>query len=169
MDVDRSEEIAATFERIHRPLRWPLAEYRRRKVARAAFTGYVFSRVRGHAVAGFAHGFALRTGALPGIEAPPEAVSYVFVRPVRSALYDDLVTRPKSPVRRLVAESAALGFPFEPHPGEEAVAVRHRSFARVPQELFVLEAADFFMVSQQPLLTGGFVRRVTAATQRRGP
>ncbi len=169
MDVDRSEEIAATFERIHRPLRRSLAEYRRRKVARAGFSGYVFSRVRGRAVAGVAHGFALRTGDLPGIEAPPEAVSYVFVRPLRSALYDDLVARPRSPVRRLVADSAPLGFPFELHPGDEAVAVRHRSFARIPRELFVLEAADFFMVSQQPLVTGGFVRRVTAATQRRGP
>lgn len=169
MDVDRSEEIAATFERIHRPLRWPLADYRRRKVARADFTGYVFSRVRGAAVAGFAHGFALRTGALPGIETPPEAVSYVFVKPVRSRLYDDLVLRPRSPVRKLAAESKTLGYPFTLHVGEETVALRHRTFARVPRELFVLEAADFFMISQQPLLTGGFVRRVTAATQRRGP
>ncbi len=169
MDVDRTEEIAATFERIHRPLRWPLAEYRRQKVARAGFTGYLFSRVRGRAVAGFAHGFALREDALPGVVSPPEAVSYVFVRPAGSALHRDLVSRPRSPVRPLAADSASLGHPFELHPDGEVVAVRHRSFARVPRELFVLDAADFFMISQQPLLTGGFVRRVTAATERRGP
>ncbi len=169
MDATRAEEIRATFERIHRPLRWPLGEYRRRKVARAGFTGYVFSRVRGKACAGFAFGFALRPDSVPGAGGPPEAVAYVFVRPVGSPLYRDLVTRPKSPVRRLVAESASLGYPFEFHPGEELAAVRHRSFARVPSELFVLGAADFFMIAQRPLVTGGFLRRVTAATQRPGP
>lgn len=169
MDVDRTKEFAATFERIQRPLRRPLADYRRRKVARADFAGYVFSRARNNAVAGFAHGFALRPGGLPGIVSPPEAVSYVFVRPVRSTLYDELVTRPRSPIRRLVAESVSLGYPFELHGGQETVAVRHRSLARVPRELFVLEACDFFMISQRPILTAGLVRRVAAATTSRGP
>lgn len=169
MDTDRKEEIAATFRRIHRPLRWPLADYRRRKVAQAGFTGFTFTRARGSAVAGFAHGFALRADALPGIRTPPEAVTYVVVRPAGSALYRDLVARPRSPVRQLVAESEALENPFEFHTEGEVVALRHRSFARVPSELFALSAADFFMVSQQPLVTGGFVRRVTAATDRRGP
>lgn len=169
MDRDRTEEIGATFERIQRPLRWPLGDFRRRKVSRAGFTGYVFSRVRGTAVAGFAYGFALRPGALPGIREPPEAAAYVFARPVGSALHRDLVTRPRSPVRRLVSESRALAYPFEFHPEGEVVAVRHRSFARVPPELFVLGAADFFMITQRPLQTGGFIRRVTAATERRGP
>lgn len=169
MDTDRTGEIARTFERIHRPLRWPLAEYSRRKVARAGFTGYVFTRSRGTAGAGFAHGFALREDSFPGITSPPEAVSYVFVRPVSSALYRDLVTRPRSPVRRLVADSRSLPNPFEFHPGAEVVVMRHRSFARIPPELFVLTAADFFMLSQQPLVTGGFVGRVTATTERRGP
>jgi len=169
VDRGRTEEIKATFERIQRPLRWPLADYRRRKVARVGFTGFVFSRARGTAVAGFAYGFALRPDALPGIREPPEAAAYVFVRPAGSALYRDLVTRPRSPVRRLLSDGRDLAYPFEFHPGEEVVAVRHRSFARVPPELFVLGAADFFMISQRPLQTGGFVRRVTAATDRRGP
>jgi hypothetical protein len=168
VDPDRADEIAATFERIQRPLRWPLEDYGRRTVKRAGFTGYVFTRSRGTMVAGFAHGFALRAGAFPGIASPPEAVTYVFIRPLGSALYRDLVTRPRSPVRRLVAESRTLANAFEFHPGDEVVATRHRSFARVPPELFVLSASDFFMLSQQPLLTGGFVRRVTAATERRG-
>ncbi len=169
VDTDRTEEIAATFERIHRPLRWPLADYGRRKVARAGFTGFVFTRAQRAAVAGFAHGFALQEDALPGVRAPPEAVTYVFVRPAGSALYRNLVARPRSPVRRLVADSRTLSNPFEFHADGEIAALRHRSFARVPPELFVLGAADFFMRSQQPLVTGGFVRRVTAATERRGP
>ncbi len=169
MDPDRSEDIEAAFERIHRPLRWPLADYRRRKVARVGFTGYVFSRGRGDAVAGFAYGFALRPGALPGIREPPEAAVYVFARPRGSTLHRDLVTRPRSPVRRLVADARALPHPFEFHPEAEVVAVRHRPMGRLPRELFVLGAADFFMVSQGHLQTGGFVRRVTAATERRGP
>ncbi len=165
----RTHEIEATFERIQRPLRWPLGDYRRRKVARTGFTGYEFSRGRGRAVAGFAFGFALKAGAVPGVVEPPEAVAYVFIRPVESRLYRDLVTRPRSPVRRLIAEGATLGYPFEFHAGEELVAVRHRSFARTPPELFVLGAADFFMIAQRPLVTGGFLRRVTAATERRQP
>ncbi len=163
------EEIEAAFQRIHRPLRWPLGDYRRRKVLQAGFTGYVFSRVRGKAVAGFAYGFALRRGALPGIAEPPEAVAYVFVRPVASTLYGDLVTRPRSAVRRLIADGRELDYPFEFHPGEEVVAVRHRSFSRVPRDLFALSTADFFMIAQRPLQTGGFIRRVTKATERRGP
>lgn len=138
-------------------------------MSRAAFTGYVFSRARGRALAGFAYGFALRPAAFPGIREPPEAVAYVFVRPVDSDLYRDLVARPRSPVRRLVADGRSLGYPFEFHPGEEVVAVRHRSFAGVPPDLFVLGAADFFMIAQRPLQTGGFIRRVTAATERRAP
>ena len=169
MDTDRGQDLQAAFERIHRPLRWPLADYRRRKVARAGFTGYLFSRVRGDAVAGFAYGFALRPDALPGIREPPEATVYVFVRPAGSALHRDLVTAPRSPVRRLVADSRTLPHPFEFHPEGDIVAVRHRPLGRLPRELFVLSAADFFMVTQGPLQTGGFVRRVTAATERRGP
>ena len=169
MDPDRTEDIRAAFDRIQRPLRWPLADYRRRKVARTGFTGYVFSRVRGDAVAGFAYGFALRPAALRGIHEPPAAAAYVFVRPVGSSLHHDLVTRPRSPVRRLVADSRALPHPFEFHPEGEVVAVRHRPLRRLPRELFILSAADFFMVSQGPLQTRGFVRRVTAATERRGP
>ncbi len=169
MDARWAEGIEATFERIHRPLRWPLADYRRRKVARAGFTGYVFSRTRGKAVAGFAYGFALRPDALPGIREPPEAAAYVFVRPPESALHRDLVARPRSPVRRLVADGRTLAYPFEFHPEGEVVAVRHRPVGRLPKELFVLGAADFFMVTQGLFQTQGFVRRVTAATERRGP
>ncbi len=167
--TDRSRDIRATFERIQRPLRWPLADFRRRKFATAGLVGYRFSRARGRAEAGFVYGFALREGAAPGVRAPPEAVAYAFVRPVGSTLYDELVTRPRSPVRRLIADSRFLGYPFEFHPGEEIAAVRHRSFARVPSELFVLGAADFFMIAQQPLRVGGFMDRVKRATPRRGP
>ena len=169
MDLDRRKDIASTFERIQRPLRWPLADYRRRKVSRAGFTGYVFSRMRGDAVAGFAYGFALRADVFPGVREPPEAVAYVFVRPVGSTLHRELVTRARSPVRGLVAESRSLAYPFELHPDSEAVAVRHRPMGRMPHELFVLSASDFFMITQRPMVTGGFVRRLTAATERRGP
>ncbi len=169
MQRDRTSEIAAAFERIQRPLRWPLADYRRHKVSRSDFTGYVFSRVRGRAVAGFAYGFALREGRLPGIRQPPEAAVYVFVRPVGSGLHRDLVAGARSPVRRLVAEGRSLGYPFEFTPESEIAAIRHRSFGRIPPELFVLAAADFFMIAQRPLQTGGFIRRVTAATEGKGP
>lgn len=166
MDRDREAEIEATLRRIDRPLRRPLGDYRRQKVSRTAFTGYLFSRVRGDALAGIAHGFALRRDALPGIQEPPEAVSYAFVRPIGSDLHRDLVARPRSPVRRLIQDSRALACPFEFQPDSEAVAVRHRSMARVPRELFVLSAADFFLISQGRLVAGGFARRVAAATAR---
>ncbi len=169
VDQDRSEDIAATFERIQRPLRWPLGDFRRRKFATPGQVGFRFSRYRGAAEAGFVYGFALRPAAVAGVREPPEAVAYAFVRPVGSDLYEDLVTRPRSPVRRLVADGRSLGYPFEFHPGEEVAAVRHRSFARVPSDLFVLGAADFFMIAQQPLRVGGFMDRVKKATPQRGP
>ena len=53
--------------------------------------------------------------------------------------------------------------------GQEVAAVRHRSFARHPPELFVIGAADFFMIAQRPLRVGGFVERVRKATTRAGP
>jgi len=169
MDTDRTEDIEATFERIQRPLQWPLGDFRRRKFASAGLVGFRFSRTRGDAEAGFVYGFALRAEALPGVRDPPEAVAFAYVRPVGSRLYQELVTRPRSPARRLVADGRNLGYPFEFHPGAEAVAVRHRSFARVPSDLFVLGAADFFMISQGPLRVGGFMDRVTRATDRKGP
>lgn len=169
MGSDRSEEIRQTFERIHRPLSWPLGDFRRKKFSTAGGIGYRFSRTRGSAAAGFVYGFALRAGAVPGVTAPPEAVAYAFVRPAGSGLYDELVARPRSPVRQLVASTRSLGYPFEFHPGGEVVAVRHRSFARHPPELFVLGAADFFMIAQQPLRVGGFMDRVKRATTTKGP
>ncbi len=168
MDRDRSDDIRQTFERIERPLRWPLADFRRRKFATSAEIGYRFSRSRGPASAGFAFGFGLKPGAVPGVTHPPEAFAYAFVRPVGSELYEELVTRPRSPVRRLVASSQSLGYPFEFHSDGEIVAVRHRSFARHPPELFVLGAADFFMIAQQPLRAGGFMDRVKRATTGKG-
>lgn len=166
---DRSRDIAATFERIQRPLRWPLGDFRRRKFATAGLVGFRFSRMRGSAEAGFVYGFALRPDAALGVREPPEAMAYAFVRPVGSDLFEELVTRPRSPVRTLVTDSRTLGYPFEFHPDRETVAVRHRSFARVPSDLFVLGAADFFMIAQQPLRVGGFMDRVKKATPRRGP
>src|SRR5512136_781414 len=138
---DYGAEIAATFERIQRPLRWPMDEYRRRKIVSSAFVGYRFSRVRRAASAGFAYGFALARDDALGVRIPPEAVIYAFVRPVRSALYKELVLRPGSAVRRLGASSRSLAYPFELHIGEEIAAVRHRSFARLPPELFAIGAA----------------------------
>lgn len=169
MGRDYAPEIAGTFERIARPLRWPMEAFRRRKIHSAGFVGYRFSRVRRAASAGFTYGFALSPDDALGIRRPPEAVVSAFVRPVGSALYERLVTRQGSAVRRLVASSRGLGYPFELHVGRETAAVRHRSFARLPPELFVIGAADFFMIVQQPLRVGGFVERVRKATTRPGP
>ncbi len=166
MGRDYSVEIAGTFERIQRPLRWPMESYRRRKISSPSFIGYRFSRVKGSASAGFAYGFALRTDEGLGIRAPPEAVIYAFVRPTGSDLYARLVTQPKSAVRRLASSSRSLAYPFELHAGREIAAVRHRSFARHPPELFVIGAADFFMIAQQPLRVGGFIERVRRATDK---
>ncbi len=165
---DYSAEIAGTFERIQRPLRWPMENYRRRKVSSPSFVGYRFSRVKGSASAGFAYGFARAADEKLGIHAPPEAVVYAFVRPVGSALYEELVARPGSAVRKLVSSSRSLAYPFELHEGRAIAAARHRSFARHPPELFVIGAADFFMIAQQPLRTGGFIERVRKATDKAG-
>ena len=169
VDRDYAPEIAATFERIARPLRWPMEDFRRRKVRSPSFVGYRFSRVRRAASAGFAYGFALAPDDDLGIRAPPEAMIVASVRPVGSALYQELVTRPGSATRRLAASGRSMGYPFDLHLGEEAAAVRHRSFARHPPELFVIAAADFFMIAQRPLRVGGFVERVRKATTKPGP
>ena len=105
---------------------------------------------------------------LAGVTEPPEAVAYAFVRPVGSSLYRRLVTRQLSAVRKLVEAGNGLGFPFEWHEGEEIPAIRHRSLARVPPEIFVLAASDFFMIAQGPMRTGGFLDRVRRATRRPG-
>ncbi len=166
---DYKEEIEGTFERVQRPLRWMMTEYRRRRISSQRFVGYRFSRVRGSASAGFAYGFALEPDGEMGIQAPPEAVTYAFARPTDSDLYRELVTRADSAIRRLARSGRSLGYPFELHVDREISAVRHRSFARVPPELFVLGAADFFMLAQRPLRIGGYVRRVREATTRPGP
>lgn len=166
---DYKEEIQATFDRIQRPLRWPMEDYRRRKVSSARFVGYRFSRVRGSASAGFVYGFALAPDEALDVAAPPEAVVYAFVRPTASELYEELVMRPGSAVRKLATSSRSLEHPFAPRLGCEVAAVRHRSFARLPPELFALSAADFFMITQRPLRVGGFVERVRKATTRPGP
>jgi hypothetical protein len=166
---DRSREIEETFRRIRRPLRWPMRDFRRAKVASAAFVGYRFSRVHRSSVAGFAFGFALRQGVLPGIDDPPEVVAYAFVRPVRAALHAELVTQSNSPIRRLVRLGAGDGYPYEFHPDGEVVAVRHRSLRRAPPEIFVLSASDFYMVSFRPMQTARLLDAIRKATTRAGP
>lgn len=168
LDEDRTAEIAATFERIHRPLRWPMENFRRRRMSNRGFVGYRFSRARGNARAGFCFGFALRQDVLPGLEDPPEVVAFAFVEPEGTALYRTLVARKDSAVRRLVASSKRMGFPFEFHPEGSVAAVRHRSMRRVPREIFVLVASDFLMLCYQPLRAAGFLDRVTKATKGPG-
>lgn len=146
-----------------------MENFRRTKVSTSGFVGYRFTRVRRASRAGFVFGFALKEGAVPGVLEPPEAVAYAFVRPPESRLYGELVARRASAVRRLVASSHTLGFPFEFHPEEEVAAVRHRSLRRVPREIFPLVASDFFMLCYQPIRSSTFLERVTKATTRPGP
>jgi len=169
MATDRRDEIAATFRRIHRPLQWPMENFHRTRIANRGFVGFRFSRVRRNARAGFTFGFTLRDDILPGVADSPEVVAYAFVRPPNGALHDSIVSRPKSPVRRLVASSRRMGFPFEFQPKGEVVAIRHRSMRRVPREIFVLVASDFFMLCYQPLRSSGFLERLRKATTRPGP
>jgi hypothetical protein len=164
VDADRTGEIAATFERIQRPLRWPMENFRRRRVSNRGFVGYRFSRSQGDARAGFCFGFALRPDVLPGLDETPEVVAFAFVEPATSALHRSLVSRKDSAVRRLVASSRRMGFPFEFHDDGPVAAVRHRSVRRVPREIFVLVASDFLMLSYQPMRAADFLGRVTKAT-----
>ena len=133
----------------------------------ARFVGETWTRVRGKASAGCGFGFALQADAFPGVREPPEAVAYAFVRPVRSALYEALVTARASPARRLAKLGASLGFPYELRLGHEIAVIRHRSLAAVPPELFVLAASDFFVIALGPMRVANFQDRVRKAT--RGP
>jgi len=164
LDDDRKAEIEATFKRIHRPLRWPMENFRRRYISNKGFVGYRFSRIRRNAHAGFSFGFALREGLYPGIREPPEVVACAFVEPRESTLHEALVTRKASAVRRLAATSRGMGFPFELDPDAAVAAVRHRSVRRVPKEIFVFVASDFLMLCYQPIRASGFLERVTRAT-----
>jgi hypothetical protein len=166
VDEDRAPEISATFERIRRPLQWPMENFARRRVSNRGFVGYRFYRTRRNAKAGFSFGFALRDDVLPGVPEPPEVVAYAFVEPIDSALYKTLAARPDGAVRRLVGASRRMGFQFESYPRQAIVAVRHRSMRRVPKEIFVLVASDFLMLCYQPLRASGFLERVTKATSR---
>src|SRR6267143_777957 len=103
MEADRAAEIAATFRRIHRPLRWPMENFARTKIANRGFVGYRFSRVSGRASAGFAFGFALRNRSVPGVQDPPEVVAHAFAGPVGSSLHRRLTARSDSAARLLVA------------------------------------------------------------------
>ena len=164
---DRGAEIRATFERIRRPLQWPMEDFDRRRVRTARFDGFRFSRSKRKAVAGFAVGFALREDVLPVTLEPPEAVAYLFARPTGSALHRDFVLRAGSPVRRLVRESEREGLPYELRPRDEIVAFRHRSLGTVPPELFPLVASDFFLLSYRPFWASGFLERIRRPRRRR--
>lgn len=164
MDADRGPQIAATFQRIRRPLRWPMENFARKKIANRSFVGYRFSRVRRNSIAGFSFGFALRDDALPGVTSAPEVVAYAYVEPGTSSLHRELVERPNSAVRRLARMSRGMGFPFEFHRDGAVAAVRHRSVRHVPDEIFVLVASDFLMLCYEPLRAAGFLERVTKAT-----
>jgi len=164
LDDDRMAEIVAPFGRIHRPLRWPMENFRRRYISNKRFVGYRFTRVRRNAHAGFSFGFGLRDEVYPGVSDPPEVLAYAFVEPRGSTLYDVLVTRKGSAFRRLAALSRRMGFPFELNPDAGVAAVRHRSVRRVPKEIFVLVASDFLMLCYQPIRASGFLERVTKAT-----
>ena len=146
-----------------------MESFRRTRVSTRGFVGYRISRIRRTAVAGFAVGFALREDSLPIDAEPPEAVAYAFVEPVGSALYEALVTRSGSAVRRLVRAGARRGLPFEFRPGASIAAIRHRSLRRPPPEIFVLSAADFFLDSFDPLRSSGFLEAVREATSRPAP
>jgi len=168
LDDDRAAEIVATFERIRRPLQWPMENFRRQRISNRRFVGFRFSRVRRAARAGFAFGFVLTEDFLPTVREPPEVVAYAFVDPAGSALHRSLVAGRASAVRRLTASSKQMGFPFEFHLDGSVVAVRHRSMQRVPKEIFVLVASDFLMLSYNPLRAAGFMERVTKATTKPG-
>jgi len=146
-----------------------MESFGRTRVATRSFIGYRFSRVRRTAVAGFTVGFALRQDSFRIDAKPPEAVAYAFVAPVGSVLYEALVTRSGSAVRRLVRAGARKGLPFEFRPGEVIAAIRHRSLRRPPPEIFVLSAADFFLESFDPLRSSGFLEAVRKTTTRPGP
>src|SRR5437879_10277314 len=115
MDQGRSAEIAATFERIRRPLRWPMENFRRKHIANRRFVGDRFSRVRRHSTAGFSFGFALRNDSLPGIIEAPEVVGYAFVEPANSALDGELVGRRNGAVHRRASMNRRMGCPSELH------------------------------------------------------
>jgi hypothetical protein len=166
MDEDRTAEIAATFRRIQRPLRWPMEDFARTRIANRNFVGFRFSRPQGRASAGFSFGFSLRDGVVPGVREPPEVVAYAFARPATSKIHATLTTWSDAAARRLIASGRRMGFPFEFFPDEEAFAVRHRSMARVPREIFVLVASDFFMLSYAPLRASRFLESVKRATNR---
>src|SRR5437879_2933177 len=166
LDDDRAAAIAATFERIRRPLQWPMENFRRQRISNRRFVGFRFSRVRRAARAGFAFGFALSEDSLPTVREPPEVVAYAFVEPKGSALYRTLAEGRASAVRRLTASSGQMGFPFEFHSDGSVVAVRHRSMRRVPKEIFVLVASDFLTLSYHPLRGAGLLdRAATPLTQ----
>jgi len=146
-----------------------MENFRRRRVKTSGFVGFRFSRVRRGAVAGFTFGFVLEEDALPIRAEPPAAVAYAFASPVGSRLYEELVTRRGSATRRLVRTGAREGVPFDFRPGEELAAIRHRSLRKPPPEIFVLAAADFFMLTFHPLRASGFLEAVREATTRPGP
>ncbi len=166
MNAERSEDIRAVFRRVQRPLQWPMEDFARKRADSSSFNGYRFVRTRRGSIAGFAFGFALKQAALPGVREPPEVVAYAFVEPVGSALHRELVLRPGSPVRRLARRNVSLGYPFELHLDDPVAAIRHRPVGRLPPEIFVLAAADFLIMSQNPMRGGGFLREVVKATER---
>ena len=164
--ADRRKDIEETFARIGRPLRWPTGRFRRRRVATKNFIGYRFTRPRGRSVLGFAVGFILGDGVVPSAVDPPEAVTYVFVKPVASALHREVVSRPRSLVRRLVRESERVALPFAFDPASEICAIRTRSMRAVPPELFALVASDFFLHSYRSLWSSGFLGPVRGPRRR---
>src|SRR2546425_7034239 len=168
LDDDRMAEIEATFKRIHRPLRWPMENFRRRYISNKGFVGYRFSRIRRNAYAGFSFGFALREDLYPGIREPPEVVAYAFVEPRESTLHEALVTRKASAVRRLAATSRGMGFPFELDPDAAVAAVRHRSVRRGAQGIFVFVASGLLMLFFQTVPAAGFFERGARGPTRAG-
>src|SRR2546422_1048476 len=93
LDDDRMAEIEATFKRIHRPLRWPMENFRRRYISNKGFVGYRFSRIRRNAHAGFDFGRLADSGveALPKGETERETRVRVAPDPGEPISHETLV------------------------------------------------------------------------------
>ncbi len=155
--------LRAAMDRMHKPLRSLREGFETRTQRGGGLYGLLFWRGIGDARVGGFFGFLTDPRGWEHLEpppAPPEALVFLFVRPLGHPLHRRLVARRGSLFEDVARASRSEAVPFALHRDRAEALVRHRSMAGRPDEILVLTACDFFSSARRAFFASDFAARV---------